>query len=249
MILNIPGSTFARWYHRYVAAARNPDLPAVDATGLSEPESHWQRRAMDRAMGEARTKALARSSKFLTTALELLEETGSVEFTLQNVVDRSELSLRAFYQHFGSKDELLLALFEELLRQFVDDIEADISTIDDPFDRLEAYIRGFLGRSHESLPVGGRAWTIYQLRLAADQPEEYVRAFGRQTDLLASIVRHGLERDVFRTDIGAQALTHLLNSTIVSAAQMDVLDIQSTGRPTPDDVWAWCRKAVSTPAN
>ena len=38
------------------------------------------------------------------------------DFTVQEVVERSGQSLRSFYQYFGGKHELLLALFEESVR-------------------------------------------------------------------------------------------------------------------------------------
>ena len=41
-------------------------------------------------------------------------------FTVQNVVERSGLSLRSFYNHFAGKHELLLALFEESIRMTAD---------------------------------------------------------------------------------------------------------------------------------
>ena len=55
-----------------------------------------------------------------------MQETGGIDFTVQDIVDRSGLSLRSFYKHFGGKDELLLALFEELLADFAADLRADV---------------------------------------------------------------------------------------------------------------------------
>jgi AcrR family transcriptional regulator len=210
------------------------------------PDSPWQQRAVDRSINSARLRALARSSQFLAAAMELLEETGDIDFTVQSIVERSQLSLRAFYQHFGSKDELLLSLFEELVTQFTDELAAIVEGIDDPLDRLEAYVRGFLEQAHASLPFGGRAWTIYQMRLAADNPADYAKAIARQVEVLQSIVHHGVQKKVFRTDIPEMAITLLINSSLVSMAQMDVLDIKARGGPVGSEtVWKWCRAAVT----
>ena len=62
---------------------------------------------------------VTRADRFIKTAVEILGETGRTDFTVQEVVARSKTSLRAFYQHFSSKDELLLALFDRTIAQSV----------------------------------------------------------------------------------------------------------------------------------
>src|SRR4051794_41950676 len=84
------------------------DATVTDAT--------WRERAVERSLRNARAKAMSRSDRFIEVAMELLSETGRTDFTVQELVERSKTSLRSFYQHFGSKDELLLALFEEVIR-------------------------------------------------------------------------------------------------------------------------------------
>src|SRR3954465_7179044 len=88
---------------------RGNEAATADADGLSG----WQQRALDRSLVEAKRRALNKSNGFVEAATELLDETGGLNFTVQDVVDRSKLSLRSFYQTFASKDDLLLALFEE----------------------------------------------------------------------------------------------------------------------------------------
>jgi len=215
----------------------------------SSQDSLWQQRAVERGTYSARLLSLARTSQFLAAAMALLEETGDIDFSVQTLVDRAQLSTRAFYQHFEAKEELLLALFEELVTQFVNDLAADIEDFDDPFDRLEAYVRGFVKRAHSSRPFGGRAWTMYQLRLATDHPGDYAKSIARQVELLGSIVRHGTERGAFRTDLPEMAVTLLINSTLVSMAQMDVFGIKAASGPIgADEVWNWCRVAVAPPS-
>ena len=55
--------------------------------------------------------------RFLDAAFELIDEKGSTEFTIQEVIERSKQSLRGFYEYFDGKDELVLALFEETVRE------------------------------------------------------------------------------------------------------------------------------------
>ena len=108
--------------------------------------SSWEQRMLERSLDNARVQALARSGEFVHAALALLEEEGSVEFTVQDVVQRSGGSLRRFYQLFSSKDDLVLALFEELITQLVEHIPAtvqgdaprwsDLRFVSEPFGTL-----------------------------------------------------------------------------------------------------------------
>ena len=82
---------------------------------MSEPA--WRQRAVSRSLTAARSRAEERVQRFLDAAFALIDEKGSTDFTIQEVIDRSQQSLRAFYQHFNGKDELLLALFEETVAE------------------------------------------------------------------------------------------------------------------------------------
>ena len=75
-------------------------------------EPAWRERAVARSLNAARFRAEQRVQRFLDAAFELIDEKGTTEFTIQEVVDRSKQSLRSFYEYFDGKDELVLALFE-----------------------------------------------------------------------------------------------------------------------------------------
>ena len=55
---------------------------------------------------------------------------------MQEVADEAGQSLRTLYQYFASKDDLLLALFEEATRKYATLIERAIADLTDPLDRL-----------------------------------------------------------------------------------------------------------------
>src|ERR1700751_677284 len=62
-------------------------------------------------------EAESRVSSFMRAALAILGETGRTDFTVLEVVERSKTSLRSFYQHFSTKDELLLALIDKIMSE------------------------------------------------------------------------------------------------------------------------------------
>src|SRR6195256_6837461 len=59
----------------------------------------------------------SRAKRFMKSALAILGETGRTDFTVLEVVERSKTSLRSFYQHFSTKDELLLALIDKIMAE------------------------------------------------------------------------------------------------------------------------------------
>ena len=87
-------------------------MTEVETTDESN-EPAWRQRAVSRSLNAARSRAEQRVQRFLDAAFSLIDEKGTTEFTIQEVIDRSKQSLRGFYQYFNGKDELLLALFEE----------------------------------------------------------------------------------------------------------------------------------------
>ena len=82
---------------------------------------------MAKSNGQAavRPDAEERVSRFMKTALAILGETGRTEFTVLEVAERSKTSLRSFYQHFSSKDELLLALIDKIMTESTQRWRAD----------------------------------------------------------------------------------------------------------------------------
>jgi AcrR family transcriptional regulator len=212
-------------------------------------DATWRDRAVERSLRTARARAVSRSDRFLAAASELLAETGRIDFTVQDIVDRSKMSLRSFYQHFGSKDDLLLALFEEAIRGFVEWLRREVERAGDPIERLHAYVTGLYRTAQQTSDPGRRALTIYHLQLAEKRPADFAAAIGPQIDLLAEIVDEGRASGRFRSDIDGAALTMLLSETLISAAHMHVLGIHMTGvEVRPEQLWAFCLGAVLPPA-
>jgi AcrR family transcriptional regulator len=117
----------------------DPDMAGVEASGADAIEVGWRERAVSRSLNAARSRAEERVQRFLDAAFELIDENGSTEFTIQEVIERSKQSLRGFYEYFDSKDELVFALFEETLREADEDIRRTVDAETDPLERLRAF--------------------------------------------------------------------------------------------------------------
>src|SRR5262250_1935390 len=96
----------------------------------------WRHRAVSKSLSAARTRAEQRVQRLLDAAFRLIDERGTSDFTIQEVVDRSKQSLRGFYQYFDGKDELLFALLEESVREALDDLRSAVESETDALERL-----------------------------------------------------------------------------------------------------------------
>src|SRR5512139_3284497 len=153
--------------------ARGDDLQAGNGPG-------WRQRAVSKSLSAARTRAEQRVQGLLDAAFALIDESGTTQFTIQEVVDRSKQSLRGFYQYFDGKDELLFALLEETIRESLEDLREGVESESQPLDRL----RAFTIRLHEWCePLGTRRkrgahnripMSEFSLQLALKDPERVV---------------------------------------------------------------------------
>jgi AcrR family transcriptional regulator len=114
-------------------------MAGAEASAADANELGWRERAVSRSLNAARSKAEERVQRFLDAAFELIDENGSTEFTIQEVIERSKQSLRGFYEYFDSKDELVFALFEETVREADEDIRRAVDAESDPLERLHTF--------------------------------------------------------------------------------------------------------------
>src|SRR5215468_1103180 len=115
-----------------------------------------------------------RERRFMKSALAILGETGRTDFTVLELVERSKTSLRSFYQHFSSKDELLLALFEEVLGNTMTEWrhQTDGFTTG-TVDKLRFVATSLYSEStNEQMAGVSRALSAYHLQLAETRPLE-----------------------------------------------------------------------------
>lgn len=98
------------------------------------------RRSLERALGPRVEAYLDEVRRLLRAGVEEMQATGSVDPRVSDIVRRAGLSNKAFYRHFRSKDELLLAILDDGLRSLLQAIEARMARARSPVDRVRAWI-------------------------------------------------------------------------------------------------------------
>jgi AcrR family transcriptional regulator len=223
-------------------ARRKADLKLEGGLSPGEDVPGWQTRSVERSLRGARLRAQERSDRFVTAALELIVEREASEFTIQDVVDRSGMSLRTFYTFFDGKDSLMLAIYETIMSKSAVPVLTERSGHgSDPVLRLKALIDAMLDITSDPAPLA-HALSVFHLRLAETRPQDLALALaplGRLiTDLLTGVAQAGLLRE----DLDLRVLSALVQEMLLASARNTVL----TGNRdvSAADMWAFCSAAI-----
>lgn len=107
------------------------------------PPKQWEIRAALRAysrVGERVGEEDGRhpAEQILSAGLELVREQS--DFTVKQLSERAGIALQTFYRHFGTKDELLLAMLEENISRGTRGLLSEADAIGDPLERLHRLV-------------------------------------------------------------------------------------------------------------
>ncbi|MCX8561675.1 TetR/AcrR family transcriptional regulator [Mycolicibacterium mucogenicum] len=189
--------------------------------------------------------AQARATQFMRSALDILGETGRTEFTVLQVVERSKTSLRAFYQHFATKDELVLALIDAMLTEFTTTWQAEAAGLS-PADALRELVdRICVPPASSTQDSINRGLTFYHDRLAETMPDDYGRVLTPLHALIVDIVERGMADGTFAPGLDVEATAALVMQTIFGALRLRALgpglDLTPIGS---ERIYAFCLRAL-----
>ena len=209
------------------------DSEAASDPGPGEPAGSWREAAVSRSLGSARARAENRVQRFLDAAIELMNEGDSdKDFTVQEVVERSGQSLRTFYQYFGGKQELLLAVFEESVRSTTEVLTEKISKEEDAFGRLHRFVVEYYrlcrpapqGKSSKKA-VTTSVMVDFAQQLLTGQPRDAAMAFAPLVSLFGELlddaaadgaIRAGLRRSPIAGMVLEAIMFNAFSTTIAS---------------------------------
>jgi AcrR family transcriptional regulator len=207
----------------------------------------WEERSTARVLHSARRRAIEQSRRIVGAAREIVAESGLDGLTVQKVRERTGLSLRAFYQRFVGKDDLLVAVFEETLRDAATSLAAKAAAITDPVERLRMLVTGiFTGGIADDVLKQSVPLSHEHLRLAGTRPAELRFALEPLTVLLAEHLAAGIEAGVVRRSDPrrlAVLVLHLVFAQIhaVVLGTAEERDVERSGV----ELWEFCRRALA----
>ncbi|MGH7856065.1 MAG: TetR/AcrR family transcriptional regulator [Candidatus Binatia bacterium] len=195
-------------------------------------------------MKSARARAHARSDRFVGAATQLLQERGNTDFTVQDVVDRSGMSIRTFYKYFASKEDLLVALYENVVaRDAVPRLRKRIEKQKDPLLRLRGYVESLLELTAKAGPAA-RTLTSFENRLAESRPADLARAMKPQFDLLVELIEDVARTRPLRPDLTVEMAARLTHYTVMAAAHARVLGSKVALAIPARTIWQYCASGI-----
>ena len=232
-----------------------PTDTGTDVEGSAGRETSSRReQAVARSLDSARARAEHRVQGFLDAAGELLKEGNDGDFTVQQVVERSGQSLRSFYQYFGGKHELLLALFEESISAAATDLREGLAD-GDPIERLRSFVVGYYRLCgpvwrHSRETKTSHVMVEFAQRLLTEFPTEAARAFTPLVELLDQLLSDAVAAGELRDDLDLAMVT----GTVLEVVMFHAFAAAIGGFPLSDDVesdaealWSIVSNGIATP--
>jgi AcrR family transcriptional regulator len=205
----------------------------------------------DRGTVTARRGARPRSDRsqdtrdrVLEVALDQVERGGEAAVRIDEIRDRSGVSIGSIYHHFGDRDGVIAAA---QLRRFADFAEAEISALSEivvnsrDVEEFRRSLRQLTRHSQSDLRVQVRWGRIGVLASTVGRPQlsAEIRAVQtRLTDGFQAHVAQGQARGFFRSDLDARAVAAFIEAYSLGAVLND-LDLRGVDERTWEQVvWA-----------
>jgi AcrR family transcriptional regulator len=185
-----------------------------------------------RALSDRQDATLKEIRRLMEAGYAVMRETGQLEPRVSEIVRAAGLSNQAFYRHFKSKDELLLAILDDGQRTLVGYLQHRMQGVAGPLEAVRRWLEGVLVQAvHPRAARATRPFVIHRARLAERFPEEVRRTNRLLVEPLAAALAEAVAAGLVPdgdAERDADALYHL-------AMGWMQLKLVEGGDPTAED--------------
>ncbi|HEX4218766.1 MAG TPA: TetR/AcrR family transcriptional regulator [Acidimicrobiales bacterium] len=166
----------------------------------------WAERAADRspAVRRSRARGVEQATAIVEAAQRLIAVKGNA-FTTQELVKEAGIALKTFYRYFPGKDQLTLAVMEDMIGEGCIRYREAAAELEDPVARLRVYITSVVDDLAGSDPESARFVTAEHWRLQSLYPAEVGVAIKPFTDLVREEIEAAGKAGRLRTSDPAHA--------------------------------------------
>jgi TetR/AcrR family fatty acid metabolism transcriptional regulator len=148
-------------------------------------------------------------NRILRAAIEVFASKGYFAARMTDVAAEAEVADGTLYLYFEGKEHLLMSIFDGVLGRFIDHLDAEISELTDPAEKLAVMVRLHLET------VGRDRALANVLQIETRHSRRFMSLFtrgklGEYLNRVRDIIVEGQELGVFRGDISPGLATNLV---------------------------------------
>jgi AcrR family transcriptional regulator len=191
-----------------------------------------------------RARALNSVDRIVDAGRALTLHQGGASFTVQHVVEKAGVALQTFYRHFRSKDELVLAIFEEAASEGTAEMAKAADAVLDPVQRLKLIVT-WAALPNVSVPrLTAETMVKEHLRLYQSFPKEVEGALLPFRQLIVDAIRAAQAAGEF-PGIDAEIDAELIHQLIISRFHLRAMGVLTDGSTSAaDNLWTFCLGAL-----
>lgn len=147
------------------------------------------RRAVEKTSAERQARYAQEMERIVEATYDYIEQTGTLEPSLREILAHCGLSTQGFYRYFRSKDELLLVLLDDGRRRLVEYLVHRMDSESAPEDKIRAWITGVLAQAANPRAADRtRPFVANEDRITELFPEEQRQSIDQLVNLLVGPV-------------------------------------------------------------
>ena len=181
--------------------------------GTARKPSDRAVRSVERALEPRYEAYLDEVRRLLAAGVEEMTEGSTIDPKVSHIVRRAGLSNKAFYRHFRSKDELLIAILEAGLRVQHERVQGRMQVGTNAFERIGNWIREILAQAIDPKSAAAtRPLVVHQARLFENLGDELWSMVDRLKGLLRDAIVEGVASGELASDspeADTEAIYHL----------------------------------------
>ena len=145
-------------------------------------------------------KDRGKHDQIIEAAVKVFAKKGFYNAKVSEIAREASVADGTIYLYFKNKDDILISLFEEKMHLWIQQVDAVISKVDDPLEKIRAFVTQHLCmiKEHKYL---AEVMQI-ELRQSSKFMRRYVPVkFLEYLDLIGRIIEEGIQRGVIRQDV------------------------------------------------
>ena len=151
-----------------------------------------------------------KKSEIINAAFKCIYEQGIIGISIRAIAKEANVNQATLHYYFGSKENLLIEVMEDLFNRFIYDIKKLYKASDPPVKKLEAFFtsgKTFIEKQKEMFVVLIDFWTL-SIR-TPEMQDMFSKLYGKLYGLCESILAEGIEQGIFN-NIRKDTMAHFV---------------------------------------